>query len=252
MLTALGMPFCLYFLLEGGRETWERLLAGALLLAGVCNLLLTASRASTLAAMVGCGLFLALWSWWRLLAGVLAVALVTAILIGYGVDPIQTFHLEHLVRAETLATGAGRLQLWWVAWYFFLKSPILGHGFASGWNLLNESAVGVVYAPGGSGRWESTYAGLLVDTGAVGFVPFILFLALTGVRALGRFFQIRDRHLRFLILGMLGVFASGLVHAVFENWFFSAGSVGTILWWSMVTVLLCVVWRPGLFQERSG
>jgi O-antigen ligase len=248
MLASLGTPFVLYYLLDGATTRWERYLAGTLLISGLICTLLTRSRTATLAVGCSCLLYLLFRGWKRVAAALLALALLVGILVGYDVDLMSLPGVQELVRPENLATGAGRVDLWWIGWFFVAKNPFWGYGFVAG-NLLLVDSFMQLYAP--AGMFHSSYMETLVGTGFVGFLPLVLFLGLTGFRGVRGFRRSRDRWHRFLLLGLTCVFVSGLIVAGLEDVLFHVGNVTTLPWWCLVGTLCVAAAYPHRFQESG-
>jgi len=227
-----------------------RVAGAALTGMGLVLAVLCASRSAIVAMLIGLGVYLFLRNPLRVLVSLASLALLLAILIGYDVDILETFHLQILVRPETLSTGTNRLTAWAIGWYQHRENPIWGYGFSSAPFLLAETSYITITKGLSLGRYHNSYVELLVETGWLGTLPFLLFivyLVVQGVRA----FSNKTLGLlhRRAVLGLGAVVIAGLVHGVFESWFFSPGAPVTLLWWSLVGCWMKVALEPERFAE---
>jgi O-antigen ligase len=127
-----------------------------------------------------------------LLIGLAAVILQVVLLSPYG-DGLQagldrTFSDERSAASRT----SGRSDQWVVTYYAFTSSAgSLLHGFGPGlsprvYARYSRETRGVAYAVGGPAQLHSLYMQLAVETGLLGLVPFILWLAVLFSRNVRR------------------------------------------------------------------
>lgn len=102
-----------------------------------------------------------------------------------------------------------RREVWAWAWEFFNESPFIGQGWVMDTN---------ARATGGTLNLHSVYIQVLVETGILGMVFFMLALAIVALRALGLFFFARARHadMRYVYF-TLGMLLAVLGHCTAES-----------------------------------
>ena len=186
-------------------------------------LVLTGSRASAIAAIVGVGLIF----YRKILKqslGVRVVILVVAILSIVAViavsGTIVDSYLEDYFKVHDkyrgIGTGiTGRLYAWSVTWNLFLEHPVLGVGFRA-----HELALNVASSA------HNGYLAMLSEIGLFG-AGAVFYIVFSGVRKL--FFQ---RHDTALIQGvdiLFGMAFGYLLLAIFERYLLNIGNPLSIL-----------------------
>lgn len=105
------------------------------------------------------------------------------LIVGYGFVKIRDDVGTYIKRGQSkqqLEGGSGRLNAWQYSWGRFKESPILGYGFAAG---VRFGAV----IPGSTGsHLHSSYFEVLLNSGMIGFLPWISCLILTSKDILKR------------------------------------------------------------------
>ena len=250
LLTVLIVPFAVYVVLDAPLPPLWKLAGWVLCVLGFVLIYLCASRAALVGAGVAVLVYLAVRNPKQLVLAAVATLLVLGILVGYEVDIIDSFGIERLIRPETLATGTHRTTAWWIGWMPHLERPVWGYGFASGTFLLTETSYIFISQLYSLGRYHNTYIELLVDTGWMGALPFLIFLGFLGFKGLAAYRRSgEDPRYHRAVLGLGAVVLAGLTHAVFETWLFSPGGPVTLLFWSLTACWMKLVLEPEFFTE---
>ena len=98
------------------------------------------------------------------------------IIAGYGLVKIQGNLETYIKRGQSeqeFEGGSGRLNAWQYSWGRFKESPLLGYGFAAGVRF------GAVSSKLTGNHLHSSYLEVLLNSGIVGFLPWITCLMLT-------------------------------------------------------------------------
>ncbi len=202
------------------------------------------------AAIIGgtCALILWLWKHHRALRPILAggIFFVSA-LVTIGVLTLDMLP-DYIVRKDSLPTFTGRIPRWKVGIALFLESPVIGHGYGmtryirlyeDGENLRGVIVPGTFsfleLLPGSQRQWgrmtlHSDHVERLVETGLIGYIPFLLF----WFYLMGRFVRLLwlpvtlDRSLAIALgLNVSYKFLDTFSHGAF----FAINAPGTILAW---------------------
>lgn len=251
-ITVLAIPLGLYLALDGPVPAWQRWVGGVVMMMAVVLLVLCASRSAIVGAGVACFLYLLIRNPIRMLAFVALLTLVVLLLIGYHVDIIDTFHLERLVRPQTLETGTNRTVAWSIALYYHQLQPVWGWGYFSGRFLIVETAFLSTGLLMSFGHFHNSYLEILVDLGWLGAIPFVGFFLWLFWKAARRLSWARgDRRYRHAVLGMGAVTLAGLIHAGFESWLLQPGNLTTLLFWSLAVCWIRLVVDAEPFRSTS-
>lgn len=126
---------------------------------------------------------------------------------------------------------SGREEVWRIGWDLFKQRPFLGYGMGSSTELLNLASYKFVRHQGL--HFHSSYIMVLVETGLLGFVPFVLLLVHTLIRGFGdaRRTQMLPRESWPTASLPIVILFGALGHATFESWIMAAGNVNTPLFW---------------------
>lgn len=231
LLTALLMPPAAERLLSRGRVR-DYLLVAVML----ASVVLSGSRGGMLAMLIGTTYVL-----WKARKRVFVVGLLgslaAAILILANPHEREAeMMVDPYLRAQTLATGGGRVEVWPVALAIIRQRPFLGHGFGTE-DLLFQS---YGYDPESflqhTGSYlHNSYLGLTAQLGLVGaltfFLPLILF-AYRRIRAGLRDVQLDLTH------GLEGTLIAALVACLFESWIYSMGNSQAFPFWVCLALLV--------------
>lgn len=185
-------------------------------------IVLTSSRAATVAAVVGLGMIV----WLRLRARrrpVLLIAgigliLVVGVTMAYGDVMYRTldrsFGLSTADRG--ISSGAtGRVAAWKWTWELFLRNPVLGVGFRAHESLLKVDSSS-----------HNGYLATLAEVGILGFLG-VLFLVMRGMRLLWT--GSREPGPGFSQSILFGLCAGYLLLAVFERYLINVGNPTSLL-----------------------
>ena len=132
---------------------------------------------------------------------------------------------------RSLTGSSGRLEAWKGALHQAALRPIAGHGFGT------EDVVFVDrYFFFAGGVPENSYIGLLLELGGVGLLSFLaVFAAWIGGGA--RAWRAAGAERRLVIAAAGSAFASGLLMAVVQSYFYSAGNIASLSLWLCGLVL---------------
>ena len=170
VLTVIAVAMAAYIVHREPRSRWGWACRPFMVMAAVA-IVLTASRTATVALGLVCVVLLVdrrTVTLGRL--ALLGVAFVAFLVIaGRVVDTAQIERIQSLEAEVSEGTLGGRLPLWRLAWDRFTDRPVTGIG-ASTFRLEAEQALGRGRAP------HSTFVGVLVELGTVGFVLFAIVL----------------------------------------------------------------------------
>lgn len=170
LATSLGLavPLALY-LIHASRYLLVRLLAVAYVPAAFFAISLSASRSGFLLAVLGLAylpvLFFRLPGHWRVvlaLAG--GVAVVTLISL---VPPESVSRLSTIGRELSSGTMTGRTTIWHFGLEAWMREPLLGYGFGSYYKVVTPFSVNYTA--------HNSFISVLVETGVVGLLLFLLF-----------------------------------------------------------------------------
>jgi hypothetical protein len=168
----------------------------------------------------------------RIVAGVVAVAVVAGIVVADPVRLINDFKrppstllatAPDFVQAHLLSgNGSGRWQFWGAAWHEFTAHPLLGNGagsYEAWWAQHGTLSMFVRNA-------HSLYLDTLGELGILGFVALVMALG-TGVVAGARRLRALDGQDRLVFAALLAAFLAFLVAAGFD-WIWQLTAVGAI------------------------
>jgi len=231
LLTALLMPLAVERLLSR-RRFREYLLVGVM----AVGVVLSGSRGGMLATLVGTTYVL-----WKarkrvFVLGLLASLAAMVLVLMSPREREAEMVVDPYLRAETLATGGGRVEVWPVAIRMIRQRPLLGHGFGTE-DLLFQS---YGYEPESflehAGSYlHNSYLGLTAQVGLVGAVAFFLPLLLLAYRQLRG--SLGDERLD-LSHALQGTLLAGLITCLYESWIYSMGNSQAFPFWVCVMLLV--------------
>jgi exopolysaccharide production protein ExoQ len=240
------LALCAWFVtFSGADRPWLRrlIIAGALI-----GLALSKSRTTLLALVIAAvfGLILRSRGVQRWL--VLSVCLAAMCLVGIAASFIsvaavqETADVAAMGRRENINSLTGRLPLWHELWKAAEDAPLVGHGYGAFWgekNVLRYSKIFSWHIPHG----HNAYLDMVLATGYVGAVVYVLWVLATAVVAAAR--HERTGHAAYLFVGCLMILA--LVHGVTESKFPGAGIGGFILFLAIAATTI----RPATAAPSS-
>ena len=237
-IAAYGFACCLFAITHFGRgsvRTNARCIAIGL--AGCVFLLLTKSRTSLFAAIVGAGAvtMLRLPSTKRLLFGLASACLLSLAVVGYALLSSAAQgaigDVAAMGRSEDMSTLTGRLPLWELLLEHVAKRPWVGHGYLGFWDADRVERLGDAL------QWEiphghNMYIDLLLDGGVIGLTLYIAFL-LTGLGVAARAFAKGNDSAPFVF----GLICAVLIHGGGESLFKHPSFCGFMLYSSVLRLL---------------
>jgi O-antigen ligase len=240
LLTALLMPPAVERSLSRGRFR-DYLLVAVM----IVSVVVSGSRGGMLATLIGTTYVL--WKAHKrvFVVGLLASLAAAILILANPHEREAEMMVDPYLRAQTLATGGGRVEVWPVALRIIKQRPFLGHGF--GTEDLLFQAYG--YDPESflqhTGSYlHNSYLGLAAQLGLVGAVAFFMPLILFAYRRIR--FSLGDARLN-ITHGLEGTLIAALVACLFESWIYSMGNSQAFPFWVCVVLLL----RRSQ-QSRSG
>jgi O-antigen ligase len=230
LLTALLMPLAVERLFSRGR--FRDYLLVAVMVVGI---VLSGSRGGMLATLFGTTYVL-----WKarkrvFVVGLLASLAATILILASPREREAELVVDPYVRAGTLATGSGRVEVWPVAMHIIGQRPFFGHGFGTE-DLLFQS---YGYDPESflqhTGSYlHNSYLGLTAQLGLVGALAFFLpliFFAYRRIRASFGDARLEVTH------ALEGTLIAALVACLFESWIYSMGNSQAFPFWVCLALL---------------
>lgn len=231
LLTALLMPPAVERLLSRGRFR-DYLLVAVM----VVSVVLSGSRGGMLATLIGTTYVL-----WKarkraFVLGLLASLAAAILILANPHEREAEMMVDPYLRAQTLATGGGRVEVWPVALRMIRQRPFFGHGFGTE-DLLFQS---YGYDPESflqhTGSYlHNSYLGLTAQLGLVGAVTFFLPLILFAYRRIRA--SLGDARLE-VTHALEGTLIAALVACLFESWIYSMGNSQAFPFWVCLVLLL--------------
>lgn len=177
LMAAIGLVVGIVRGLGGAAKGWHRFFWFSLaLIAGTILFLAQArtSLASSLIALFAVGFMVKRLRW--LVYAIMAVSLMVGayyVLSGVklGIEDTVEAYARRGVSDEHIKNLSGRTGLWQVGWEMFKDSPVIGHGFQTG--VRNK---GVEYGLPLGVNMHSSHMQVLVDTGALGYIAWLIFV----------------------------------------------------------------------------
>ena len=168
--------------------------------------------------------------------GLLASLAATILILASPHEREAELVVDPYVRAGTLATGSGRVEVWPVAMHIIGQRPFFGHGFGTE-DLLFQS---YGYDPESflqhTGSYlHNSYLGLTAQLGLVGALAFFLpliFFAYRRIRV-----SLGDARLE-VTHALEGTLIAALVACLFESWIYSMGNSQAFPFWVCLALLL--------------
>jgi O-Antigen ligase len=137
-------------------------------------------------------------------------------------------------KPRSLTGSSGRTEAWRGALHQVALRPVAGHGFGT------EDRVFVNrYYFFAGGVPENSYIGLLLELGVVGLLSFLAAFALWYLDGIRAWLAARG-DTRLALTGAGAGLASGLIMAVVQSYFYSAGDIATLSLWLCGLVLVAV------------
>jgi len=158
-----------------------------ILMFSLSTLILAQARTSifgTIAAMV---IVLILSQRWKKIA--LFVLTISALIM------FSDYFIAYIMRGQDIGMFekfSGRMVMWEHVWSKFLQHPILGYGFVSAGFLMK------IYAPGQTAPVFNSYLECLLNSGIVGFVPWVMAIIATFVLLLRGTMRAKVNNLQIL------------------------------------------------------
>ena len=142
---------------------------------------------------------------------------------------------------------SGRSFAWEIGLQLIQEKPFFGFGFGTE-GLLLERFVPVTAVHQGK-YFHNSYISLLISSGLIGGGPMLILLAIAIKKALRVFGRTSKNNDHFTSL-MGTLFLGFLVHAFFETWIFSPGSVYCFFFWFTCFWLLSEKKRPAITKIK--
>jgi O-antigen ligase len=135
---------------------------------------------------------------------------------------------------KTLALGGGRMEAWTAVVNLIAMRPWLGYGFGTEDHLFET--FDILFDGHAGAQVHNSYLGLVSQLGLMGFALFFVPLFFFFLRLNHRVSRmpIGDNDQYVLHLALNAVILSGLVHALFESWLYSAGTTFAFSFWTIV------------------
>lgn len=182
LMSALALLVSMVRLFGGGVIGGGRFLWFAMAIVSGCALFFAQARtsiASCMIALILAGVLLKQMRWMTYVFSLMAVGVLIYYWLsgsGLGIEEDVVAYMKRGVSDESLENLSGRTGLWEIGWKMLADSPIFGHGFAVG---VRNS--GVKYGIGEGMSMHNAHMEVLVNTGLLGYIPWIIFLV--GVAA---------------------------------------------------------------------
>jgi putative inorganic carbon (hco3(-)) transporter len=204
-------------------STRMRILALSAVALGLIALILTLSRGSWLALLIGLAVFSALGLWHRLVKpGVVIAAALAALAL---LVPFRATLIERLVEDDA-GSALSRIPLNQVAWNMIAEQPLLGIGLNN-----FDLAMQRYLTPDFTGIWQYTvhnrFLQIWSETGVLGLLAFFSVIAVAVMQGLPVIRQ-RTTLLAVPSLGLMAGFTTLLTHMLFEA--FDARGITTLVW----------------------
>jgi O-antigen ligase len=200
----IGIPFNFYLLLEEKRSSRRALY---LLTLGIMfsGLYFTYNRTSWIAAIAG--LFLIQWFYPRLRNVFLVLLLVTSAALYFNGDRLSDSAVSARVQSGEMSTLHGRTVGWSYAVKVWQRNPIFGHGYGQYRSIARREGARDTAI-------ESQYLHILVSSGLLGFLPYVLLLSMIPLSFVKTFWS-RDGPVdKVLIVVYWGAHLSYLINAI--------------------------------------
>ncbi len=216
-----GSILCLFAPLISSNQFRWKFLALLIFALGLACLMLTKSRTSLAAAVLGVMAIQVLSSRGekRLLLALgsfLAIGLGAAVLAFMGIRAASQFgSLADMGRGQDMTTLTGRLPLWEILIESIGKSPWIGHGYLAYWD---EEQVEYLSR---TLKWEiphghNMYLDIALDSGLIGLALFFLCLSTSLLSSYGAAWQNESRHRVFLFGLIVCAIVNGLAESLFK------------------------------------
>jgi len=226
IICALLIPLSLWKFLETKKKS--ALILFFLMLA---SLLLSASRGSINATVIGLGYFIYIRSKkYRPL--VFSFTMSFVLILIWIVETLAKQYFIGYIRAETLPTGAGRFEVWPIALNLIIDKPILGYGFGIEEKILQIKHIVPHLHPGG--YFHNSYLGMMLQLGIPGFIIFYTPLLILIFKEV---FLRQNKQISSLRYALQASVIAGLSCAFFESWVYSVGNSQAFPFWVIVMLL---------------
>lgn len=233
---AIFLPLSLWQFLETKKKT-PLFLFFLMLVA----LFISASRNSINAAVIAMGYFIYMRSKkYRPLIFFTSMSLIA--ILAWAIQTLAKQFFYAYYRTETIPTLGGRVEIWPLAWNLIMDKPIFGYGFG-----VEERILSLKYAilsqKGFSGYLHSSYLGIILQLGIIGFILFFIPLFILLFKEL---FSRPDSRMPSLRHALRTSFMAGLLCCLFESWVYSVGNAQAFPFW--IIVMLLVFYR---YQDKE-
>jgi O-antigen ligase len=235
-----------------------RLRLGVELTLALVLLLSSFARASIVAAAFSCLLVCVTLRQYRLLIKGIAFSIILAAIVGMFLPNLNTEEDDEQPQSmssrflykghEERGVFDSRKSVWQQTWSVIEGNPWFGSGF--GTSFVSGDMTKIDYRARHIDSWVirehgNSYLAIAEWTGLLGVIPFYLLALLAAVNA-GKVFSWLRNTEDFLspALPAAAIVASGLIHAIFEDWMFASGYYICLFFWAMAFVLADLRPRP--------
>ncbi len=244
-----------------------KILGGVLLIifiAGVVFSLTRAAWVSLAGALVLYVLIKAKIRWWVLAMSALTIG---AVIFMFRVEIMHKLeknrqdakgdiaeHVQSISNVATDASNLERLNRWHSAFRMFRESPLVGTGpgtYSFLYAPYQQSADLTVISTnfGDRGNAHSEYFGVLAEQGVPGLVFWLAIVFFIFYRGLRRYYKLRDKDQRTLMLGAILGLATYLSHGLLNN--FLDTDKASVPFWGFVAMIVALDVYAGR-EENSG
>lgn len=213
---------------------WLALLA---LIVGV--LLMSIARASILAAVITCGMFVAAIGVRRNVAliAIAAIAAASAVIAIPDVfDILEQRYIRKAAAEAEVDVLASRADVWGESYDQAVKGGIVGGGY--GVTIGDTDFVGGLTAVGYGREKGNSQLAIVEETGVVGLLIYLAFLALLFRRASFPLRQTHDRDMKVMGALLLGTLIGQIAQSTLEAWWVAPGSPESAYFWALAGVVL--------------
>ncbi|MEN8149673.1 MAG: O-antigen ligase family protein [Planctomycetota bacterium] len=234
-------PF-VYWKLRTTENPGVRALGRFVALVMLVSLFQSGSRSGFLGALVCMGVMFSYAGRARLalVAGVVLVPLLLLLVFSPRLDP-TILDDTRLVRAESLSHLSDRLPMWEKGFDYFLRRPLLGHGFGMNrfveFGRANEELFHSLNRTRGS-NYHNTHLMLALDLGLVGVALLWAFIAYVLKRGVEIYRSPRRGPIETAGVAFLAAFLALVGDSFVHGWMFSPGSSPAIVFWLVAACVL--------------
>jgi len=236
-----------FFVKKGSLTKLERITALPLYFFSLLLVYLSTSAAGYLIEIVLLFSFILAMLWMRFAERLNAaqyIGLLVVIIIGITIVSLNLDFIFGLLNRETSLTG--RIPMWnYLLERYFMDRPWLGHGFGTIWaieevRVHTQEVVGWLY-PVMIG--DNGFIDLLLNTGLIGLISFLIYYINLWIRSIGKFFAQRTYESFFTPLF--------LIYTLFANLSFSLFMETEVYIWLLIVTLSCLINDTGEFHREN-